>query len=97
MAMRYFQYLTRSIAEGQKKSIAEWNTLIRMSLSEIDDLIKGAQIANSVETYSFDEYRREIEKIAAARGVEIPQAARETPVIGGRNSRERFSRGKSKS
>jgi hypothetical protein len=96
MALRYFQYLTRSIAEGQKKSIAEWNTLIRMSLSEIDDLIKGTQVANSVETYSFDQYRREVEKIAMARGVEIPTAAREPVVIGGNTSRERSSRGKSK-
>jgi hypothetical protein len=97
MAIRYFQYLTRSIAEGQKKSIAEWNTLIRMSLSEIDDLIKGAQVANSVETYSFDQYRRELEKIAMARGVEIPTAAREPVVIRSNTSGTRATRGKSKS
>jgi hypothetical protein len=97
MAIRYFQYLTRSIAEGQKKSIAEWNTLIRMSLSEIDDLIKGAQVANSVETYSFDQYRRELEKIATARGVEIPPVAREPIMIGSSNPRTRSTRGKSKS
>jgi hypothetical protein len=96
LGIRYFQYLTRSIAEGQKKSIAEWNTLIRMSLSEIDDLIRGAQVANSVHTFSFDEYRLELEKIAAARGVQIPPGARAPVVLENRNSGQRSSRGKSK-
>jgi len=83
--------------EGQKKSIAEWNTLIRMSLAEIDDLIKGAQTANSVITYSFDEYRRELEKIAAARGVPIPPEAKQPIAIGSSTSGPRPPRGKSKS
>ena len=56
----------------QKKTVGEWNALVRVALLEVNDAIGNRDLViEGHETVTFDEYRKAMEKIAT----EMPMAA----------------------
>lgn len=59
---RYFEYLLKEMKTA-KKSMGEWNTLIKLAISEVDAYIISGQISSSVEKISFDDYQKKTREI----------------------------------
>ena len=62
----HYTYLLRAIRENQKKSLVEWNALIRTALLEIDNALGNESLVVEGEpSFSFEDYRKHMERIAA--------------------------------
>ena len=60
---KHFVYLLRMIREGQKKTIGDWNILVRTALSEVDETITRDFSTSNTETFSFEGYRKDMESL----------------------------------
>ncbi|MBO0888751.1 hypothetical protein J2P12_06590 [Candidatus Bathyarchaeota archaeon] len=66
VVLDHYTYLLRAIRENQKKSLVEWNALIRTALLEIDNALGNESlIVEGEPSFSFEEYRKQMERIAA--------------------------------
>ncbi|HYY90383.1 MAG TPA: hypothetical protein VE955_00175 [Candidatus Dormibacteraeota bacterium] len=63
----HYSYLLRAIRENQKKTIPEWNALIRTALLEIDEALgKDGLVIEDRSPSTFEDYRKHMERLAAS-------------------------------
>ena len=62
----HYTTLLRAIRENQKRTIPEWNALIRVALLEIDEALgKESLVMEDKNPSTFEQYRKYMERIAA--------------------------------
>ena len=67
----HFAYLLRMIREDQKKTISDWNALIRTALIEIDEEIRDTSVSERNAVLTFEEYRNRLQSLGARRGFDM--------------------------
>jgi len=67
----HFAYLLRMIREDQKKTISEWNALIRTALIEIDEEIRDVSVSERNAVFTFEEYRNRLQNLGASKGFDM--------------------------
>jgi hypothetical protein len=56
------------IRENQKKTLFEWNALIRAALIDIDQEIGEASMSDRSTVLTFEEYRTRLQKLSEVKG-----------------------------
>ena len=78
----HFAYLLRMIREDQKKTISEWNALIRTALIEIDEEIRDVSVSERNAVFTFEEYRNRLQNLGARRGFDMRELDAKTAPSG---------------
>jgi len=68
------------IREDQKKTISEWNALIRTALIEIDEEIRDVSVSERNTVFTFEQYRNRLQSLGARKGFDMRELdAKTTP------------------
>ena len=77
--LQQFAYLLRAMRD-QKKTVVEWNALVRVALFEVNEAIaKNDLVLEGRDTVTFDEYRRFMEKIGSEMSLAAAASALKSP------------------
>ncbi len=82
ISRNHFAYLLRMIREDQKKTISEWNALIRTALIEIDEEIRDVSVSERNTVLTFDEYRNRLQSLGARKGFDMKDIDAKTSASG---------------
>ena len=66
-----FAYLLRMVKENQRKTVSEWNGLIRAALKEVDELIGETDMPERNAVLTFDEYLNRLQTLGAIKGFDM--------------------------
>jgi hypothetical protein len=76
------------IQENQKKTISDWNVLVRAALLEIDDQIGESKVSERNAVLTFEEFRNWLQILGSARGFDMERIGTGTSSVARTDSKD---------